>query len=314
MSGATPSTMVGLVRAIDASGWRHRYAIGAEPDGELLGEVGALSAAEDDQAAPIWITAEGRVVTSSCAATATRPPLRARMRWILAPLAWRRSAKLRARLGLVRRRRRFGSSIDWERLSESDEDLGPPSAFIYEKRRSARRPLFSAIHPATGDQLVTTSPDEAARLGYGDPVRLGYVIAAAPVTRLLGIVPRSLPWASRAGFTAAERGRPRAAGGINRPSGSAPVPRDALRFSGWAALESEPVARVDVLVDGRRIGRARLGLPRRAIDSFPAPEAPVSGFDYPLRPGELHARDGDRIKLEALVTGVEGTEFVIVPK
>src|SRR5262245_24805041 len=129
MSGATPSTMVGLVRAIDASGWRHRYAIGAEPDGELLGEVGALSAAEDAQAAPIWITAEGRVVTSSFSATATRPPLRARMRWILAPLAWRRSAKLRARLGLVRRRRRFGSSIDWERLSESDEDLGPPSAF-----------------------------------------------------------------------------------------------------------------------------------------------------------------------------------------
>jgi D-inositol-3-phosphate glycosyltransferase len=314
VTGSSPPTMVGLVRAIDPSGWRHRYAIGVEPDGELLGELGALSTTDEDRAVPIWVSAEGRVVTSSYPASASRPPFRVRMRWILAPLAWRRSAKLRARLGLARRRRRFASNIDWERTSESSEDLGPPMAFIYEKRRPGRRPLFSTIHPATGDQLVTTSLDEAARLGYGDAVRLGYVVAAAPVTRLLGIVPRSLPWASRAGFTAAESGPARAAGAVNRPSGGDPVPRDALRLSGWAVLESEPVARVEVLVDGHRIGRARLGLPRGAIDSFNAPEAPVSGFDYPFRPSELPDRRADRIRLEALVTGAQGTKFVVGPK
>src|SRR5262245_61706612 len=106
-SGArVPRMTVGLLRAVDADAWGHVYSIGSWPDGELVGELGAVRKRNLRDTEPIWITERGRVVTSSQPATATRPSVRVRMRWILAPLGWRGSAKLRARLQLARQRRK----------------------------------------------------------------------------------------------------------------------------------------------------------------------------------------------------------------
>jgi hypothetical protein len=60
-------------------------------------------------------------------------------------------------------------------------------------------PIFSALHPATGDQLLATSEWEAVDLGYGEAELLGYADRQAPVTGRLGVEPRDLPWASRLG-------------------------------------------------------------------------------------------------------------------
>jgi hypothetical protein len=62
--------------------------------------------------------------------------------------------------------------------------------------------LHSAIHPVTGDQLLTCWPAEASDMGYGPPVRLGYLDALAPVTGRLGVDAVPLPWASRLGLHA----------------------------------------------------------------------------------------------------------------
>jgi hypothetical protein len=51
----------------------------------------------------------------------------------------------------------------------------------------------------TGDQLLTTERLEAADLGYGEPVLLGYVDPQAPVTGRLGTERRDVPWASHLG-------------------------------------------------------------------------------------------------------------------
>jgi hypothetical protein len=62
-----------------------------------------------------------------------------------------------------------------------------------------RLPLFSAVHPITGDQLLTTDRLEAADLGYGDAELLGYLDPSAPVTGRLGTERRDVPWGSHLG-------------------------------------------------------------------------------------------------------------------
>jgi hypothetical protein len=77
---------------------------------------------------------------------------------------------------------------------------GRPAGRLYADPGEGRLPLFSAHHPFTGDQLLTTLRHEAGDLGYAGITLLGHLDAAAPVTGRLGIVPGPpLPWASRLG-------------------------------------------------------------------------------------------------------------------
>jgi hypothetical protein len=59
--------------------------------------------------------------------------------------------------------------------------------------------LHSAIHPVTGDQLLSTNPWEANDMGYGISVVLGHIVTRAPVTGTLEPNGVRVPWASRFG-------------------------------------------------------------------------------------------------------------------
>ena len=58
--------------------------------------------------------------------------------------------------------------------------------------------LFAAVHPVTGDQLVTPWPLEAADMGYGPVRSLGWAASVAPRSAR----PVAVPWASRFGRSA----------------------------------------------------------------------------------------------------------------
>ena len=72
-------------------------------------------------------------------------------------------------------------------------------ASIHALPATGRLPLYSAFHPVTGDQLLSTDQWEANDLGYGPAEVLGYVDGLAPVTGRLGVEGGDIPWASHFG-------------------------------------------------------------------------------------------------------------------
>ncbi len=68
-----------------------------------------------------------------------------------------------------------------------------------ESQRDGDLVLWSAIHPVSGDQLLSLDQQEAEELGYGRSTPLGAVAASAPVTGRLGTGRPHIPWASRFG-------------------------------------------------------------------------------------------------------------------
>jgi D-inositol-3-phosphate glycosyltransferase len=94
------------------------------------------------------------------------------------------------------------------------------------------------------------------------------------------------------------------------------VERAPLVVAGWALAGGVTVVRVDVLVDGRPVGRARLALPRlRLFDRFGGPEKPfdpieepeasVCGFDHWIVPSDM-PQDG-RMRVGAVAELSDGS-------
>jgi polysaccharide pyruvyl transferase WcaK-like protein len=194
-AGAAPPGL-GLVRAIDRSGGRHVYGVGRLPAGELVGELGSLPREPAAGLDSVYITAGGHVVTDASARPPVGPRPAVAARWALAPLLWRRSgidlatrgraAAARGRMLIARRRR-------------PARDPVARVASIHRHPFSGRVPIFSAIHPVTGDQLLTTNEWEPRDLGYGEAELLGYADGQAPLTGRLHLERRDLPWASHLG-------------------------------------------------------------------------------------------------------------------
>ena len=79
-----------------------------------------------------------------------------------------------------------------------------------------------------------------------------------------------------------------------------------LRIGGWALLPGAMVSRVDVLLDGRSVGSARLGLPREDLAQvFPSAQAPVCGFILLLDMSDL-SNQGE-VTISALAYGTDGS-------
>ena len=79
-----------------------------------------------------------------------------------------------------------------------------------------------------------------------------------------------------------------------------------LRIGGWALVPDALVSRVDVLLDGRSVGSARLGLPRKDLArTFSSPQAPVCGFILLLDMSEV-SNQGE-VTLSALAYGSDGS-------
>ncbi len=195
-----PYGAVGLIKAVDYRSRRHRYAVGEVPEGELVGELGALADSPLPGAKPVWIT-DGRLITESHRPPAGRPPLEAVVRWSGAPARWRGfsepAPKARA---IVRRAVASAARLAVPAGGPPEPNGAAPVAWMYEEPRLGRVPLHVGYHPVTGDQLLTHSPDEARNLGYVNCELLGFVQPVAPVTGSLEQRVLPLPWASRFGL------------------------------------------------------------------------------------------------------------------
>ena len=131
------------------------YAFGDLPDDgeDEPAELGALLATSGADRIAVWLEDDGRVVTETYDAKATRPRLAPSMRWILAPLRWRDTGRLPGRVRRVLSRlRRWLGRASAKRRSEPQRDWGV--GYLHTAAGSSRLPLFSAIHPITGDQLL----------------------------------------------------------------------------------------------------------------------------------------------------------------
>jgi glycosyltransferase involved in cell wall biosynthesis len=293
----------GLLRTIDYRRWRHVYAVEqapepAERDPDAVTELGALAPSAGPGLTALRLREDGFVVTEGY--EPTRPPGQGRIGWASAPLSWDAEAGLGVRLRSSFGRARRLLTRPWRRVSVAEATLG----FLHRKSGGGRRGLFSSVHPVTGDQLLTTRPKEAQDLGYPDPTRIGFIEATAPVTGDLAPKRAVVPWAHRFGTWRSRRGEDSQGGIVEPVKGS--VPRDALRVRGWAVLRREPVARVEIEVNGTAVGRARLGLQRPRMSGSANPEATISGFDLRVPPSAIPAGIR-RARIEAVVIGARGT-------
>ena len=196
--------LVGLLRSVDLDDRRHRYAVGRVPPGRLVGELGALWRDGAPGLIPLRCDPAGNVWTDDAPIVKSRPTARRAMRWAGAPLGWHGVAPVSARARASARR--MAGTVR-ARLKYRADDAGPADTvgWLLADDAPGCLPLYSAVHPVTGDQLLTRSPIEATDMGYHAPVLLGYLRAVAPETGALTLATVGVPWASRFGLHA--RGR-----------------------------------------------------------------------------------------------------------
>jgi hypothetical protein len=189
-SAAPAPELAGLIRTLD--GDRHVYRLAAPGPGQFVGELGSLLVEAGD--VPVWISAEGRVATSKAPPPGRmRPGTRSVLRWVLAPLAWRDGGV--RRLTAVPRR----AALLRRRPDPEERPSGPPSGYLHAREGEGRLPLWLAVHPITGDQLLTTWHYDALDMGYEEPTLLGHLEARAPVTGRVSTSQPQILWASRFG-------------------------------------------------------------------------------------------------------------------
>jgi hypothetical protein len=188
------------VRTVDRAARRHRYGVGEIPRGELAGEVGALLHTEPPGGIPVWITPRGELVTDRYRPGRARPSVRRAGRWTLAPLAWSSSTPIAPRARASARRAAQASTSLALPRRRPPRPSGPPAGWLLPTDGPGRRPLISAIHPVTGDQLVTTWAIEATDMGYESLTVLGYILGSTPTTGRRDFPRVSVPWASRFGL------------------------------------------------------------------------------------------------------------------
>ncbi|HXS47177.1 MAG TPA: glycosyltransferase [Solirubrobacterales bacterium] len=190
--------LVGLTRAADHQGRRHRYALGEVPEGELLSELGGLAESGRQGSIGAWIV-DGYLLTERHRPPTGRASSFAAARWAAEPAAWRGLASPAARTKVSARRAAMAAARIARAPRPLADPVGEPEGWLFSSERPGRAPLFAAYHPVTGDQLLTRSPQDAAQLGYGAAEMLGYMRCIAPVTGDLHLRPLPIPWARRFG-------------------------------------------------------------------------------------------------------------------
>ena len=206
---------VSLLRCLDRSQRRHLYQVGKEVEWEVVGELGALHLTAEPGSIPLWIDQAGRVSTDRYHPGAVSPDTRQLMRWVGAPVAWRKFGRTGGRTRAILRRGSEAAAIQLAPRRSNGGDLaqnsaGAKPAHLHDDRALVghlhgeagprRRELFAAIHPITGDQLLTPHRLEAADMGYGEAVSLGFLLIDMPRTGSLSMRRVAVPWASRFGL------------------------------------------------------------------------------------------------------------------
>lgn len=300
---------IGLVRGLDRRSWRHTYAVGRHPRGELVGELGSLGRDPGDGRIPVWLSTEGRLLTAGQQSQHPSVTPLARLRWMAAPLGWRglphslihratavAQRSVRAWRGPARRAGSQASAV--------------PAGYLESRAWPGALALYEATHPVMWDQLLTSNRWEAVDLGYGEPTLLGYLGPYAPVTGALGTRRPLLPWATRFGQevrSPAPAGI--AAGSLDPLDLRRPGVRPPFKVRGWALAATGPAARVEMSVKGHQVGRARLGIARPDLSKASTrPDAPVCGFEFLFLPEHVGEHSGT-VRLGATAYGLDGSSL-----
>jgi D-inositol-3-phosphate glycosyltransferase len=106
-----------------------------------------------------------------------------------------------------------------------------------------------------------------------------------------------------------------AGGQIDHPLPGMEIGGETLTVSGWVAFDAGPTARVEIWLDDRSLGRARLGLPRADVEEMnDLSHAAVSGFELIANPSRAlaeGAEGGSRLRMVA--TAANGRTFEADP-
>ncbi len=202
-----PTLLVGLLRLLDRRGRCHRYAVGVLPSrvgAERVGELGALLREPNRDRVPVWIGPGGRLCTDRYAPPPPDLHPRTVARWVLAPLRWPELAPSTSRLQEVARRA-IDAVAASRRKGGAATIAGSPAGYLFSDGGDGLLPLYSAVHPVSGDQLLSTDERESTDLGFNAPVMLGFIKAAAPASGTLGVSRPHIPWASRFGQRRSDR-------------------------------------------------------------------------------------------------------------
>lgn len=298
---------IGLIRTLDRRRWRHVYGAGHVPPEEFVGELGSLNREPGTGRIPVWLT-DGQLLTPDSRLTPPSAGFITRLRWVVAPLRWR---ALRGGLGPRLAKMAQRSARAWRRPPAARrEPAGAPAGYLESDAWPGALALYEATHPVTRDQLLTNNPWEAVDLGYGDPALLGYLAPLAPVTGHVGTSRPLLPWASHFGQKV-RSGAPAgmAAGGLDPLHLRRARVRAPFKVRGWALGAHGPATRVEISVNGRPVGRARLGIARPDIaDSSSRPDAPVCGFEFLFLPEHVSEETAE-IRIGATAQGFDGSSL-----
>ena len=199
-TGESTAWLRGLVRTIDRGARRHRVQLGGPVGGEAPWELGAVLDRDPGGGIPVWVDVAGRLHAGSHdPATQQFDPTRA-VKWAAAPVAWRGIAGAAPRLRAVARRSVDAIGVGLRsRHPAAASTPSEPQGWLLAHDGPHRVPIYSAVHSATLDQLVTRDPSEARELGYGPVELLGYALAVTAATDSLARPLMSIPWGSRFG-------------------------------------------------------------------------------------------------------------------
>ena len=158
-----PWAVVFLGRELDRREWRHRYRAGGAGSGGEAVQLGWLHPEAGPGMVALRLRSDGRLASELCTpGRASRDP-RKLGRWIGEPLAdaKRPNERLRGSASRLRHLVRHGRS---RRLATAEE--GEILGYLRRQGMPGCSTLYSTIHPITGDQFVTCSPEEASAAGY----------------------------------------------------------------------------------------------------------------------------------------------------
>jgi glycosyltransferase involved in cell wall biosynthesis len=182
-----PWAVVSLRRQVDYSSWRHEYRVGSPGESVDGVELGSLRRYPGPEMVALRLRPDGRLTSELVApGRASRDP-RKIGRWLAEPLAADSPVSTRIR-GAGSRLRHLARHSRSRRLSEEEGEI---LGYLPRQHMPGCSTLYSTIHPATGDQLVTRAPHEAVEAGYVMDGILGAIFdppdgTAAP--------PEEMPW------------------------------------------------------------------------------------------------------------------------
>jgi D-inositol-3-phosphate glycosyltransferase len=115
------------------------------------------------------------------------------------------------------------------------------------------------------------------------------------------------------------QGRIERPGGIEQPGPGATVPAGRVHIAGWALADAALPGRLEVRVNGRDAGLARVFAAARpdVAAQYRDPVAPVAGFDHVVtvegRPGKLVRLDADLIPVGGRRVSLQGVDVRVAP-